>query len=231
MEPENRPFTSRMKTWQYIAVLLYLPVHLFGLPLLLTEAYNRGLVSLGVANFWIYAVGAALMVLLLWGFLRRELDPLYDRPFFSLLEILRDYALIWCLELAAAMLLSLFGLEGDPANNREALELLRAERGPMIAATVFVAPIVEECLFRAGLFGLLRRKNRVLAYAVSAAAFCLYHVWSYALIDPRELWFILEYLPGAVLLARCYERTDSIWGSILLHAFSNGVSLWMVLQV
>lgn len=230
MEEARLPFTSQMKTWQYIAVLLYLPVHLFGLPLLLSEVCDRGLVSLGMANFWIYAVGAVLMVLLLWDFLRRELDPLFDRPFFSLLEILRDYALIWCLELAAALLLSLIGVEGDAANNQEALRLLQAERGPMIAATVLVAPIVEECLFRAGLFGLLRRKNRVLAYAVSAAAFCLYHVWSYALTDPRELWFILEYLPGAVLLARCYERTNSVWGSILLHAFANGVSLWLILQ-
>lgn len=227
---ETRPFTSYMKNWQHAVLLLYLPVHLFGLPLLMAVACDRGLVTLGMANFWIYAVGAVILIPLLWGFLRRELDPLYDHPFLSLIEILRDYALIWCLELAAAMLLSAFGVEADGGNNQDAIALLKAERGPMIAATVFVAPIVEECLFRAGLFGLLRRKSRTLAYAVSALAFCLYHVWSYALVDPRQLLYILEYLPAAVLLARCYERTDSIWASMLLHAFSNGVALRLVLQ-
>ena len=100
----------------------------------------------------------------------------------------------------------------------------------MIAATVFLAPIVEEAIFRGALFGLLRHKNRAAAYAVSALAFCLYHVYSQALTDPRELLFILEYLPAGLLLARCYERTDSLWGSILLHALNNGVALWAVLQ-
>lgn len=231
MEQESLAFTSRLKKWQAAVLLVYLPVHVFGLPLLVTEAYDRGLVSLGMANFWIYAVGAVLLVPLLWDFLRRALDPLYDRFLLSLLEILRDYALIWCLELAAALLLSALGFEEDAANNREAIALLKAERGPMIAATILVAPIVEELLFRAGLFGVLRQKNRVLAYAVSALAFCLYHVWSYALEDPWQLLYMLEYLPGAVLLARCYERTDSIWSSMLLHALSNGISLYLILQV
>ena len=231
MERETRPFTSEMKKWQYAVVLLYLPVHVFGLPLLATLAYDRGYLSMGMANFWVYAIGAALMVLLLWDFLRRELDPVLDHPFLSLLEILRSYVLIWLGEMIVGMLLSLFGVEGDTANNQEAIALLHAERGPMLAATIFLAPIVEECLFRGGLFGLLRHKNRALAYAVSTLAFCLYHVWAYALVDPRELLFILEYIPAGLVLARCYEQTDSLWGSILLHMFNNGVTLWAILHV
>lgn len=230
MEQETRVFTSRMANWQYALMLLYLPVHLFGLPLLMTALVEKGSLTLGMANFWVYAVGAVFTVAVLWRFLRRELDPLFDHPLFALSELLRGYALIWCGELAAAMLLSLFGIQGDTANNEQALALLRDERGPMIAATVFVAPIVEEALFRGGLFGLLRHKNRALAYVVSVLAFGLYHVWSYALLDPRELLFLLEYLPAGLLLARCYERTNSLWGCIFLHAINNGVSLWVILS-
>ena len=230
MEQELRPFTSSMEKWQYLAVLLYLPVHVFGLPLLLTAGYERGYMTIGMANFWLYAVGAVLMVLLLWGFLRRELDPLLDRPFAALWEILRSYLLIWCAETGIALLLSLFGLEADAANNRAAIELLRAERGPMIAASVFLAPIVEECLFRGGLFGLLRGKNRTAAYLVSALAFGLYHVLAYAAEDPLQLLYVLEYLPAGLLLARCYERTDCLWSSMLLHGFCNGISFWMILH-
>ena len=230
MERETTGFTSRMKNWQYAVVLLYLPVHVFGLPLLLDEGLDRGLMTLGMANFWLYAVGAALMLLLLWRFLRREFDVLCDRPLALILEALRCYAMLWCVEIALSLILPVFGLREDAASNQEAIALLRAERGPMLAASVFLAPILEESIFRAGVFGLLRRKNRVLAYAVSALAFSLYHVWSYALADPWQLLYILEYLPAALLLAYCYERTNCVWGCMLLHAMSNGISIWTILQ-
>ncbi|MBQ6465108.1 MAG: CPBP family intramembrane metalloprotease [Oscillospiraceae bacterium] len=227
---ERKPpdFTSRMDRWQIWVMLLYLPIHAFGLPLLMGLACERGYMGLGMANFWIYAVGFVLTVAVLWRFLRRDLDPLLDRAFVSLIEILRCYALIWCGELIAAMFLSFFGVEGDAANNEQAIALLREEYGPMVAATVFLAPVVEECLFRGALFGSLRHKNRALAYAVSALAFCLYHVAAYALADPKQLLFILEYIPAGLALALCYERTDSIWGPIFLHMLNNGVSIWVV---
>ena len=230
MEEEKTGFTSRMANWQYAAVLLYLPAHVFGLPLLLNEGIDRGLVTTGMANFWLHAFGAALMLALLWRFLRRDFDVLCDRPFVLVMEALRCYALLWCVEIALGLLLPVVGLQEDAESNREAVALLRAERGPMLAASVFLAPILEESIFRAGIFGLLRRRSRALAYAVSAFAFSLYHVWSYALADPRQLLYVLEYLPAALLLARCYERTNSVWGSMLLHALSNGVAIWTILR-
>lgn len=230
MEQEKSAPRAELKPWQTLLLLLYLPVHVFGLPLLLERWLSRGLLSLGMANFWLYAFGAALMVPLLWRVLRRDFDVLLDRPFAMLFEVLRDYALLWCAQLAMATLLQLFGLEEDAASNRDAVALLRAERGPMLASSLFLAPIVEESLFRAGLFGLLRRKSRLLAYAGSALAFALYHVWSYVLTDPRQLLYALEYLPPALLLAYCYERTDSLWGSMLLHGFTNGMAISMILR-
>ena len=198
-----------------------------GLPLLLTRVYESGRLSLGMANFWLYAGSALFLVLILWGFLRREMDPIFDRPFLSLIEILRFYAAIWIFDLLAALFLSFLGVKGDSANNQQTMALLQSERGPMLAATVFLAPIVEESLFRGGLFGILRRKNRALAYVVSALAFAACHVWSAALEDPRELLFLIEYIPAGMLLARCYERTGSVWSSIFLHMLNNGVALWV----
>ena len=228
MEQEQKAFTSRMKGWQYALTLLYLPVHFFGLPLLFTSFYEQGKLSLGMANFWIYAVSAAFLLLLLWGFLRREMEPIFDHPFLSLLEIVRSYLLIWCAEIVAGLFLSFLGVAGDAANHEMTIALLQSERGPILAASVFVAPIAEECLFRGGLFGLLRHKNRALAYAVSALLFAVYHVWSAALADPSELIFLLEYIPAGLILARCYERTDSVWGSIFLHMLNNAVSIWAI---
>lgn len=226
MGQESKAFTSRMKRWQYLVVLLYLPAHIFGLPLLLLAIYDRGLLSLGMVNFWAYAAGAIFLVLVLWRFLRQELDPFLDTPFRSLLEIARGFLWLWCAESAVVILMALFGITEDSANNAQAVELLRTERGPVVAATVFLGPIVEECLFRGGLFGVLRRRNRLLAYAVSALLFGLYHVSDAALSDPRELIYLLEYVPAGLILASCYERTDSLWSSIFLHMLNNGVAYW-----
>ena len=36
--------------------------------------------------------------------------------------------------------------------------------------------------------------------------------------------FLLQYIPASLLLARCYERCNSIWGSIFFHMLINAVS-------
>ena len=78
---------------------------------------------------------------------------------------------------------------------------------------------------RNALHGGLRRKNRTLAYLVSMLLFSLYHVWGYAMIDPTNWVYLLQYLPVSWLLCRCYERCNSIWGRIFFHMSVNAVSI------
>ena len=79
-------------------------------------------------------------------------------------------------------------------------------------------------LFRGAIFGSLRKVNRVLAYTASVLLFSVYHVWGYALTDPIYWIYVIQYIPVSWLLCRCYEKTNTIWGSILLHMLINGVS-------
>ena len=90
---------------------------------------------------------------------------------------------------------------------------------------MLLTPLVEELMFRGGIFGLLRRRSRVLAYAGSILLFAVYHTWQYALTDPRNWLYLLQYLPASFALCRCYEKTESIWTPILFHVLNNGVSL------
>ena len=117
-------------------------------------------------------------------------------------------------------------------NNAAVMDLAHLELGKVTAMAVFLAPILEELLFRGGVFGTLRCWNRNVAYGVSMLLFALYHVWGYARNDPMSWLYLLQYMPVGFLLCRCYERTDSIWGSILLHMLNNAVSmrvLWALL--
>ena len=91
---------------------------------------------------------------------------------------------------------------------------------------VFLAPFVEETLFRGLVFGGLKERSRLLAYAVSCGLFALVHVWQFA-VAGRDLayflWMVPYLIPGLVL-AWAYEHAGTLWASIALHAGVNALS-------
>lgn len=227
MNRKTLPFTSRLTKGQAIAALVYLPVHMVLLPVIVTIMILRGLLDESQANLLCYVLGVAYMLTFLWKFFRRDFDALCDRPWACIREVLVCYGLMLCCNFVVNSIMLLLGM-GDNPNSEAVFDMAGMTFGPIAAMAVFMAPIVEESLFRAGLFGLIRRRNRTLAYVVSMAMFSLYHVWSYALMDLKNLLYLLQYIPVSYLLCRCYERTNSIWGSIFLHMLVNGVSMWLL---
>lgn len=226
------PFTSALSRREGICVLAWLPVHIVLLPMLLTWLGAPRGMSQSLLNLIVYGAGAVYMVLAAFRFLRRDFDALLDRPLFALSEIVWAYAAMMGFNLLLAVLMTALLPDSENPNNAAVMSLVLADRGVMKATVMLLAPIVEEMLFRAGLFGLLRRRSRLLAYAVSMLAFAVYHVWAFAAADPIFLIYLLQYLPVGWLLARCYERTNSIWCSILFHMTVNtiAVSAFLALQ-
>ena len=219
-------FTSRLTKKETAAVLAWLPVHLWLLPLLLQQMINRGAMDDVAANVICYTLGVLYMLGLLFPFLRRDFDPLCDRPVDCLLEILKNYVLTYLGNMAVGALMMLaLGQGGENPNNAGLMDM--ADRGwnQMSTMAVFMAPIVEECMFRAGIFGTLRRYSRWGAYLVATLAFSFYHVWSYALVDPIYWLYFIQYVPVSLLLCRVYERTNSIWGSIFFHMLVNYIAM------
>ena len=86
---------------------------------------------------------------------------------------------------------------------------------------IFLAPFVEEVLFRGLVFGCLREKSAVVGYAVSALLFAFLHVWTFALM--------LQYLAPGLVFAWAYDRSGTLWTSILLHAIVNALALYVTL--
>lgn len=219
-------FTSRLSKKETVAVLAYLPVHLWLLPLLLQQMIDQGGMDEVAANIVCYSVGLLYMLGLLFPFLRRDFDPLCDRPFRCLVEILENYGLMYLGNLAVGTLLVyVLGQTGENPNNAGLMDLAGQDWNKMSAMAVFMAPILEECLFRAGIFGTLRHYKRWAAYLVATLAFSLYHVWAYALLDPIYWLYVIQYIPVSLLLCRVYERTNSIWGSIFFHMLVNYISM------
>ena len=92
---------------------------------------------------------------------------------------------------------------------------------------IFLAPFVEEVLFRGLVFGNLRAKGRVLAYVVSCLLFALLHVWQFAVVhqDITYLLLMVQYLVPGLVLAWAYDRSGTVWASIALHAAANALAV------
>ena len=233
----DRTFTSSMVPREYAAALLWLPVHLLLLPWLCLRLIENGSLTESQANLAVYGIGAFALCLLCFGFLRRDFDPLCDRPLACLFEILLSYGLMLGCNLIASTLLNLLenflgnSQELLNQNNEALLDLANEDFGSISAVAIFLAPITEELMFRGGIFGLVRKKSRAWAYAAGTLLFALYHIWGYAVQDPTYWLYMLQYLPAGFLLCRCYERTNSIWCSIFFHMLVNLISLRLLMLI
>ena len=223
-ERKPRGFTSRMTTLERAAALGYIPVHVYLLPKALGALpFLRSLDTVTI-NVIYYAIGTAFMLCFLWRFLRREFDALCDYGPGVLLEVAKHYGVLLLCNMGVGLALLLLGQSSNP-NNEAVFSLAGEDTGMTTAVAVFLAPIAEEAMFRGGVFGLLRPYSRAAAYAASMLLFSLYHIWSYALVDPTAWLYLLQYIPASFLLARIYEKTNSLWASIFLHMTVNGVSM------
>ena len=219
-------FTSAMTAGETAAVLLYLPLHIWLLPQLLYSLPQTADLSDLVVNVVVYTCGTVYMLFFAGHWLRRDFDPLCDHLRYCILQVLICYGMMIAFNLMLnAVLLLILPSDSTNPNNTAVLEMAGSEYGKTAALAIFLAPLVEEPIFRGGVFGLVRKRNRTAAYITSMLLFGLYHVWGYAFADPIYWLYLLQYLPVSWLLCRCYERCNSIWGSIFLHMTINAVSL------
>jgi len=93
---------------------------------------------------------------------------------------------------------------------------------------VFLAPFVEEMLFRGLVFGSLKGKSRAVAYVLSCLLFALAHVWSFAVggVTLTRFWVLVQYLVPGFMLCWSYDRSGTLWTPVALHALFNALALW-----
>lgn len=111
------------------------------------------------------------------------------------------------------VLLSAFGFQSSTLD----LNMTRSASETVInmILLVIVAPLVEEYMFRGVIFGMLRRFGAGFAILASGILFGLYH------------GNFLQALPNTVtgiLFAYAVHKTGSIYTSIAIHAFNNGMA-------
>lgn len=229
---QNRPvppFYYGMSRRACIIGWCYLPVHVFLLPLLLgiyASVTMREVDDLTL-NVMYYGVSLLAVLIFAWHFLRKDFDIILDNKLLSLLTMVTAYFISLLLSYAALFLLNFLLADVVNPNNQAVEALTEISYTPVFGLTVFAAPIVEEVLYRGAVFGSIRKRSRILAYAVSTVLFSLSHVWQYALVynDPALLIYAIQYVPLSIALAYCYDRSSSIWTPIFFHMASNALSM------
>ncbi len=217
---------KKSEFWSAMVILL-LHMAVFPIALSLLASARPGLMTNAEMNLVYYIATTMLVFIFLGRYLRRSFDGLADAPGRCLSSIAVGWVLYMLLVIAVSGLISALGL-GDNLNQESISSMLGQERGLIIAMTVFLAPIVEESLFRGGLFCGLYPKSRFAAYAVSMLLFCVYHVWQYAVAlgDPGYLLMSIQYLPAAFVLCWVYERSGSVWTNIFFHMSVNAYAIF-----
>ena len=218
-------FNNQMTRSQTILGFIYLPIHIFVLPLVLSWIFPDW--DTGKLNLVYFGISTVLVLLVFLSYLKANYYNFVDHIGWCIVTLFMALGLDYLLSLGVSFLaLLLPQLSGESPNDQTIMELAAQSSSVVKAVSIFLAPIVEEVLFRGVIFGSLRSRSRVWAYVLSALIFSLLHVWQYALagMDWTILLYTLQYIPVSIALAFCYERSRSIWCPIAFHMFINAMS-------
>lgn len=122
-----------------------------------------------------------------------------------------------------------FGISLDQAANEQAVQgLISNQPWLMLINAGFIAPIVEELVFRKGFKNAF--PNKWLFITASALVFGSLHVIT-SMTSPLELLYIIPYgaLGGAFAIA--YQKTDTIYTSTIMHMLHNTILILMSISV
>ena len=226
--------SSHMNQTERVAGTIFFIVYLLVLPLLankifgIVEVLFDTKISDSLANIIYYYVLFAVVLLLFHSFLARTTSRFLggvNRAMGTFcIGLLVFYG---ANELFYRVTNILFNSRTNLNDTTIAASINAAPRMTVLIV-VILAPFVEEVLFRGLVFGCLREKSRILAYAVSCILFAFLHVWTFALSAWDWSYFILmlQYLVPGLVFAWAFDQSGTLWTSILLHATVNALALW-----
>ena len=226
-----------MTAGEQIAGVVFFVIYLLVLPFVTTPLFNLAerlldtTISGAMRNILYYYILFAVTLIIFHGFLARTSRRLLDN-------------LGLACKSAAVGLVGLYGLNElvyrltnliftNRTNLNDTTISAQIDDAPhmTLLIVIFLAPFVEEVLFRGLVFGNLKSKSRALAYAVSCLLFALLHVWQFAVVKQDVTYFLLmiQYLVPGLVLAWAYDHSGTLWSSIALHAAANALSTWAML--
>lgn len=233
----KRKSTTYMTCGEQIAGVVFFVIYLLVLPFVTNPLFDLAgrllavSISAAMRDVLYYYILFAVTIIIFHGFLARTSRHLMDN-------------LGGACKTAAVGLVGLYGLNElvyrltnliftNRTNLNDTTISAQIDDAPhmTLLIVIFLAPFVEEVLFRGLVFGNLKSRSRALAYVVSCLLFALLHVWQFAVVKQDVTYFLLmiQYLVPGLVLAWAYDHSGTLWASIGLHAAVNALSVWAML--
>ena len=219
-----------LSTAEQVAGFCYLPFYVILLPWgiqWVSDLLGLQLTDLQI-NVCYFVLNCIFVWIIFHNFLIRSFR---SSRFWELVQaVILGFCLYYAGNFAFGWIINLLGLSITSFNDETIMGLISQNQIIMLVCSVFLAPLVEETLVRGLLFGVIRRKSRIMAYAVTIIFFAVMHVWQYLLMyDLRDvLLAAVQYIPAGIALGWTYEKSNTIWAPIILHMTINAVSMGII---
>lgn len=232
----KRASTTYMTDGEKIAGTVFFVIYLLVLPFVTRPALNLlghllGLeISEALGNTLYYYLLFAVTVIIFHRFIGRTTTLFIENIAGSLKILAVGFIGFYGLNELVYRVTRLLASNHTNLNDMTISAQIDAAPRTTLLIVVLLAPFVEETLFRGLVFGGLKPKSRLLAYALSCALFAFLHVWQYALVNQDITYLILmiQYLVPGLVLAWTFERSGNLWTAVLLHAGVNALSYWAI---
>ena len=233
----KRTSTTYLTPGEQVAGAVLFVIYLLVLPFAtgplfrLVEALLGTQLSPALENILYYYILFAVTVIVFHGFLGRTTRVLVDRAGSAGKVLLAGLVALYGLNELVYRLTRLVSASQTNLNDVAISAQIDDAPHMTLLIVVFLAPFVEEVLFRGLVFGNLRGKSRTVAYLVSCLLFALLHVWQFAVVNRDLTYFLLmiQYLVPGLVLAWVYDHSGTLWTSIGLHAAANALSALVLL--
>ena len=202
--------------------------------LLLGSAVTALAAPLGLMkiNFLYHLISACATALIFRRFLSGSIRTFRQETRRVLLTAAACLGVYYLLSTALGAVIFAVDASFSNVNDNTVTGFLRSDPVLTSAATIVLAPISEELLFRGLVFYRARRLGKWAAYVISVAAFAAIHIMGYvgSFSAPRLLLCFLQYIPAGIVLAAGMDATGSIITPMLIHACINAVAVLTAVQ-
>ena len=230
----KKKFTSHMTPGEQIAGTVFFVIYLLVLPFVtgplfrLTERLLGTSISQSLENVIYYYILFSVTIIIFHKYIGHTSRRLADNLGVAAKTLVAGLVALYGLNELVYRLSNLLFTNRTNLNDSTISAQIHDAPHVTLLIVVFLAPFVEEVLFRGLVFGCLKSKSRTVAYLLSCGLFALLHVWQFAVVHKDITYFLLmvQYMvPGAVL-AWSYDRSGSLWTPIGLHAVVNALATW-----
>lgn len=228
----KQPLSVTMRRYEIIGGIVFFVVSQFLMGFILSFLF--GLLGLEenevTINGTYYMVNFLINAVLFRRFLAYSLPVAADHFLRFLKAVVLGFVLYLGFQMLTGMLASAISPEFATPNDDTVRSIAGANYNVMWVGAVLLAPMVEETLMRGLIFSNVRRKNRLLAYILTALVFASMHIIPFVMtMDVISILLnLLVYGLPSIALCLAYEISGTIWAPIALHMIINAIAMTVV---